>query len=408
MNYQHVKLGEICDFLYGRGLPETQRKSGAIPVYGSNGIVGWHDQAVTKGQTIIIGRKGSIGEVHFSKLPCWPIDTTYYLEATKKPCDLSWLYYMLVALDLTQLNKSAAIPGLNRDDAYGKEIPFPKPSEQKRISTILEKADRLRRQHHYALELSNTYLQSVFGKMFKEANHKFKIVTIEDIASQERHALSSGPFGSNLISVHYTQKGVVVLRGLNISDGELNLDDVKYVSEEKAQELSRSEVNPGDIVVVAVGSSGFACQIPHTLPRAIMSQNFNKVTPDLSKIDPNFLEYLINSQIVQQQFRQEITDTVRTFLSLTKLKTVKIPLPPLPLQQKFAQIVQKFERLRTQQREAERQAEHLFQTLLHQAFQGNIDLGPEIAQDISVKQSVQPSVVDSELTDHYVQLQLNY
>src|SRR5216684_9133782 len=166
MSNRRLELGEICDFLYGKGLSEAQRKGGATPVYGSNGIVGWHDQALTTGKTIIIGRKGSIGEVHFSNLPCWPIDTTYYIEVAKRPCDLSWLYYMLVALDLTQLNKSAAVPGLNRDDAYRKEILFPSLSEQQHIAAILEKADRLRRQRHYALELSNTYLQSVFLEMF--------------------------------------------------------------------------------------------------------------------------------------------------------------------------------------------------------------------------------------------------
>jgi type I restriction enzyme, S subunit len=258
----------------------------------------------------------------------------------------AWVRFPRVVQSLVRLQRGAGYPAVSDSDVKNLHIPLPPLPEQKCIAAILEKADRLRRQRHYALELSNTYLQSVFLEMFKEAEHIFRIETIEDIASQERYALSSGPFGSNLTSVHYTQKGVLVLRGLNISDGRLNLDDVKYVNEEKAKELSRSEVHPGDIIVVAVGSSGFACQIPHTLPRAIMSQNFNKVTPDLSKIDPTFLEYLINSQFVQQQFHQEITDTVRTFLSLTKLKTVKIPLPPFPLQQKFAQIVQKFERLR--------------------------------------------------------------
>lgn len=52
--------------------------------------------------------------------------------------------------------------------------------------------------------------------------------------------------------------------------------------------------------------------------------------------------------------------------------TLPIPLPNLPLQEKFAQIVQRFERLRTQQREADRQAEHLFQTVLHRAFRGEL------------------------------------
>jgi type I restriction enzyme S subunit len=264
-----------------------------------------------------------------------------------------------------------AQPNISQDILRDLEIPLPPLDEQKRIAAILGKADRLRRLRRYARKLSDGYLGSVFLEMF--ARHdSFPRVKIQDIASKRRNALSSGPFGSNLTSSHYTDKGVIVLRGLNISDGRLSLDDVKFISKEKAQSLARSLVRPGDVVVVAVGSSGFACQIPESLPHAIMSQNFNKITPDFQKVTPTYLEYCINSRFVQQQFHQEITDTVRTFLSLTKLKRVEIPLPPLSLQRKFAQIVHKFERLRAQQREAERQAEHLFQTLLDRAFRGEL------------------------------------
>ena len=59
-------------------------------------------------------------------------------------------------------------------------------------------------------------------------------------------------------------------------------------------------------------------------------------------------------------------------LNGTQLKETEIIIPPLPLQEKFAEIVKKFERVRRQQREAARQAEHLFQTLLHRAFRGEL------------------------------------
>ena len=80
--WQWVRIEEVCEFSYGSGLPTHLRQEGMIPVYGSNGIVGYHDQAITTGPTIIIGRKGSIGEVHFSLTPCWPIDTTYFIHHT--------------------------------------------------------------------------------------------------------------------------------------------------------------------------------------------------------------------------------------------------------------------------------------------------------------------------------------
>src|SRR5207248_1410729 len=121
---------------------------------------------------------------------------------------------------------------------------------------------------------------------------------------------------------HYVENGVLVLRGLNVTGGTINLQDRKFVSDKKARELSRSIVTPGDIVVVAVGSSGLACLIPEGFPRAVMSQNFNKITPNTNVVDSTYLCFTLNTRFVQRQFVQNITDTVRTFLSLTKLRGV--------------------------------------------------------------------------------------
>ena len=256
---------------------------------------------------------------------------------------------------------------VNKDHLFDVPILLPPLPEQRRIAAILDKADAIRRKRQEGILLMEEFLHSVFSDMFGNIGN-FDHVKIQDIASKKKHALSSGPFGSNLTSAHYTNEGVIVLRGLNISKGRLNLDDVKFVSEQKAQSLVRSEVRPGDIVVVAVGSSGLACQIPNSLPRAIMSQNFNKISPDLNKTNPIYLEYCINSLFVQRQLKKEITDTVRTFLSLTKLKNVEIPLPPLRDQEKFAQVVRKSEQLRTKQRRAKRKSDDIFNSLVQRAF----------------------------------------
>jgi type I restriction enzyme S subunit len=80
--WPEVTLGEVCEFKYGKSLPEANRAAGQVPVFGSNGPVGLHDEAITAGPTIVIGRKGSFGEVNFSLIPCWPIDTTYYIDCT--------------------------------------------------------------------------------------------------------------------------------------------------------------------------------------------------------------------------------------------------------------------------------------------------------------------------------------
>lgn len=365
MRYETAKLSDICEFLYGEGLVEAQRRGGEYPVYGSNGIVGWHDQAITKGPTIIVGRKGSIGEVHFSKIPCWPIDTTYHIQLKNKPCDLNWLYYVLLALDLTKLNKSAAVPGLNRNDAYEKEFPYPPLDEQKRIAAILSKADRLRRLRRYARELSDSYLQSVFLEMFGDpvANPRgWKTTELANLCEITRGA-SPRPIKDYLGGT---------ISWIKIGDATQG-DDLYITSTEDhvTREGAAKSVflKSGSIVFANCGVSlGFARILK--IDGCIHDGWLSLAKLDETRMIPLFLLKILNQMTLY--LRSLAPEGTQPNLNTGIMKKVPIILPPLPLQQKFAQIVQKTERLRTQQRESERQAEHLFQSLLDRAFRGEI------------------------------------
>ncbi|MDD5614852.1 MAG: restriction endonuclease subunit S [Candidatus Methanoperedens sp.] len=71
--WEWKRLGDVIIFEYGKGLREDLRDNGNIPVYGSNGIVGYHSMPLVEKPCIIVGRKGSAGQVHISKFPCWPL-----------------------------------------------------------------------------------------------------------------------------------------------------------------------------------------------------------------------------------------------------------------------------------------------------------------------------------------------
>jgi len=137
-NWSFSKIGDIVSFEYGKGLVSKNRNSdGDIPVYGSNGIVDFHDEALVKEPCLIVGRKGAAGAVHISMKPCWPIDTTYFVIPPKN-INLRFLYYLFTSLQLSQLDKSTAIPGLNRNDAYNLTIPVPSLDEQEKIAMKIE------------------------------------------------------------------------------------------------------------------------------------------------------------------------------------------------------------------------------------------------------------------------------
>ena len=125
------RLGDLCEFVYGDSLPEKKRKNGDVAVYGSNGIVGKHDAAITENETIIIGRKGSVGEVNFSPTPCFPIDTTYFIDRRYTKQNLVWLFWLLKFLELERLSLMVGVPGLNRHHAHDlKTIVPPLPLQQ--------------------------------------------------------------------------------------------------------------------------------------------------------------------------------------------------------------------------------------------------------------------------------------
>ena len=111
-------LGEVVEFAYGKALRERDRKPGAIPVFGSNGQVGWHDKRLVAGSGIVVGRKGNPGVVTWAHGDFFPIDTTFYVVPRDASGGLPFLFFALTVQDLPLLSADSAVPGLNRNLAY--------------------------------------------------------------------------------------------------------------------------------------------------------------------------------------------------------------------------------------------------------------------------------------------------
>src|SRR5438132_11900061 len=116
--WTRMRLGELLQLKYGTSLPEAARLGGNVPVVGSAGVVGAHSTASVKGPGIVVGRKGSIGDVTWMANDFWPIDTTYYVDPVDGKCDLRWAFQLLQTLNLPGLNRATGVPGLSRDEVH--------------------------------------------------------------------------------------------------------------------------------------------------------------------------------------------------------------------------------------------------------------------------------------------------
>lgn len=168
--WQTKRLGDVLQLNYGKSLPLKNRIDGAIPVYGSNGVVGSHNYPIVDKPGLIVGRKGSAGEVHFSRGPFCPIDTTFYVTEDDAPhTDLEFLFYLLRHVDLRRITGDVGVPGLNREMAYMEPVRLPAAlPEQRKIAHILSTVQRAIEAQERIIQTTTELKKALMHKLFTE------------------------------------------------------------------------------------------------------------------------------------------------------------------------------------------------------------------------------------------------
>lgn len=365
-----TRLGDICEFKYGKSLPEAARAGGDISVFGSNGVVGAHNSALTEGPTIVIGRKGSHGEVNFSSNSCWPIDTTYYVDRSATKADIRWLFYRLCGAGLNQMNRAAAVPGLNREDAYRVEILLPPREEQRRIAAILDQAETLRTQRRSALALLDSLTQSLFLDMFGDPSaedSKWSQTQLDVVAE----LVTGYPFRSE----EYVgpDEGIKLCRGANVLPGRLDWRDMACWPHEKVKEAEAFHLRAGDIVMAMDRpwiSEGFKlAKVDGSDCPMLLVQRVARIRPK-SEVTNEYLLAVLSHGAFTRHCKP--TETTIPHISPKDIRSFSFPLPPLPLQQTFATRIASIAALKATHRRALAALDALFASLQQRAFAGQL------------------------------------
>jgi type I restriction enzyme S subunit len=139
-NWQIIKIKFVLRLSRGVDLSNDNFKEGDVPVYGSNGIIGYHNKATSKGPGVTVGRSGSVGEVNYvSEERYWAHNTSLYLQENYGN-NVRYIYYLLLILDLRHLAAGSAVGTLNRNYIHDLFISLPSKLEQQKIVRYLDKA----------------------------------------------------------------------------------------------------------------------------------------------------------------------------------------------------------------------------------------------------------------------------
>lgn len=201
---------------------------------------------------------------------------------------------------------------------------------------------------------------------------------LKDVAAQTPNSIVDGPFGSNLKTSDYVESGVPVLQGKNITNDRFTWFDVRFISHPKASELKRSSVRVDDILIVKIGSIGYSAIVDHLsgFEFAIIPANLAKITIDRKIVDLKYLHHWLKSTEAKQYFLSIASKTAQPALSLGKIKSLPVPLPPLPEQRRIAEVLDRVEELRAKRRAAIAHLSNIAQTIFLDLF-GDPTLNPK-------------------------------
>ena len=135
--WRHAELQELVYFQRGFDITKAQQKEGDVPVISSSGITSFHNEPKVEGPGIVIGRKGTLGAIHFSGRAYWPHDTTLWSKELNGN-NARFVYYYLHLFDFRHLDVGNANPTLNRNHIHKLEVSIPPRELQNAIAAVLE------------------------------------------------------------------------------------------------------------------------------------------------------------------------------------------------------------------------------------------------------------------------------
>ena len=323
--WENKILGEVLSLEYGKPLPQPKRKhNGAWPVYGANGIKAMSDEYYYEQRTIIVGRKGSAGELTLTAEKFWPLDVTYFTVFDATKYSLMFLYYLLSSLNLPALAKGVK-PGINRNDVYSIAVRIPPLPEQKRIVSILNEAfagidkakEKAQKNLANARELSESYLHKVFTESEKDWKHK-KLGDIFIFIN-----------GRGFKKAEWKEAGVPIIRiqNLNNSKAPFNFYQGDY-------DMS-IEINSGDLLFSWSGTVGtsFGSHLWEG-EKGVLNQHIFKVVSKI-EIEPRYAYHALG--YITQEVEKQVSGAVGlVHITKKKLNQFTILFPDIQMQKSMA------------------------------------------------------------------------
>lgn len=362
-------LFEICRPKQWKTISSKDLSEHGYPVYGANGIIGFHSEYNHEKPTILITCRGATcGTINVSVPFSYINGNAMALDdLDENKAYINYISYYLKYRGLADVISGSAQPQITREGLQSVKIPLPPLEEQRRIASILDQADELRQKRQQAIEKLDQLLQATFIDMFGDpvSNPKgWDLGKLGDVI----HSAKDGPH----VSPSYSETGIPFLSTRHVRAGKIVWDDLKFITEEDAQiHWKKCKPTRGDILYTKGGTTGLAAVVDTDLDFAVWV-HVALLKTNHDKVRSEWLVSMLNTQYCYEQSQRYTHGIANRDLGLKRMVNIEMFIPPLDEQDKFVNFKNKLLKNNLLFESSYSSLEQLFKSLQNQAFNGTL------------------------------------
>ena len=345
-----IKLGDVVNFQRGFDITKAEQTPGCVPIVSSSGIKSSHNKAKVEGPGVIIGRKGSLGSVHFVAQDYWPHDTTLWVKDFKGNIP-QFVAYFLRTLKLENFDTGASNPTLNRNHIHKINVLYPKEHDtQRKIAAILTTYDDLIETNKRRIALLEKMAEELYREWFVRMrfpgyqNTKFvkgvpegwDQVKLDDLIPNNGLETGKRPKGGA------EEFGIPSVGAENVARiGRYNFSKEKYVNEGFYTSMRQGKIKDKDILFYKDGAKiGRVTLFQDSFPHEKCCVNEHVFLIRTDKLRYQYILYFYLNQPQMKEYVKLINkNAAQPGINKAELRSIPFLRSPLPLVDEFNEIV---------------------------------------------------------------------
>ena len=369
---------DCCEILDSMRIPITagDRKEGEYPYYGANGIQDYVADYIFDDELVLLAEDG--GNFGSKERPiayrvsgkCW-INNHAHVLKPKVGLDVDYLCYSLMFYKVDGMVNGATRQKLTQAAVRKMQIPMRCMEEQKHIVDELNRIIKLKEQHQQELQLLDDLIKARFVEMFgttREKSNEFEIIQFNDIAE---YIGDIGSNGANKVVINHLdmkdeEDYAMMVRFTNFTKNDFK-EDVKYISKEAYDFFKKSQIFGGELIICKIGSAGQNYIMPYLNRPVSLGLNQIMVRIKDTILMPYLYQYL-HTDYGEFLISGCINGAVTKTITKTELKKIPIMLPPIELQQQFADFVKQVDKSKLAVQKSLEKTQQLFDSLMQEYF----------------------------------------